>query len=96
MLLVVNLAWILTPATFGLPDAVAAIKLSFASVAVWWLLFSIPILRRVPEPPPLESTGALRRVSVFRVGFIGAWRTLKELRTYPNAFLLLVAFLLTR
>ena len=51
VLLVLNLAWILQPAWFGLPPGVTATKLSFASVGVWWMLFSIPLLRRVPEPP---------------------------------------------
>ena len=37
-------------ATFGLRDAAQASRLSFASVALWWFLFSIPLLRRVPEP----------------------------------------------
>ena len=39
IVLTINLLWIMMPATFGIPDAVAAIKLSFVSVAVWWLLF---------------------------------------------------------
>ncbi|MBI4265854.1 MAG: MFS transporter [Acidobacteria bacterium] len=96
ILLVVNLAWILSPTTFGLPDAVAAIKLSFVSVGVWWLLFSIPLLRRVPEPPALREAGHLEaaQASPVRIAFAGAWRTLRELRRYPNAFLLLIAFLL--
>ena len=93
ILLLVNLAWILMPATFGLPDAVAAIKLSFVSVGVWWLLFSLPLLRRVPEPPPAEPVAAAR-ANAMTLAFAGAWRTLRELRGYPNAFLLLVAFLL--
>jgi len=94
VLLVINLAWILMPATFGMPDVVAAIKLSFVSVGLWWLLFSIPLFRRVPEPPPARldeplETGALRQP------FVQAWRTLDELRRrYPQAFLMLVAFLL--
>jgi len=94
VLLVVNLAWILTPATFGLPDAVAAIKLSFVSVGVWWLLFSLPLLRRVPEPPAATPRHGERQRSTVRMAFVGAWTTLRELRRYPNAFLLLVAFLL--
>ncbi len=57
IVLLVNLAWILSPATFGLPDTVAAIKLSFVSVAVWWLVFSLPLLRRVPEPPASPRGG---------------------------------------
>ncbi|HET9362288.1 MAG TPA: MFS transporter, partial [Vicinamibacterales bacterium] len=50
LLLLANLAWILSPATFGLPNTLAAIKLSFVSVAIWWLAFTIPLLRRVREP----------------------------------------------
>jgi UMF1 family MFS transporter len=92
VLLIVNLAWILSPSTFGLSDAVAAIKLSFVSVGIWWLLFTIPILRRVAEPP--ATPGHARSENIVRVAFAGAWATLRELRQYPNAFLMLIAFLL--
>jgi UMF1 family MFS transporter len=94
ILLLLNLAWVLSPATFGLPDTVAAIKLSFISVGVWWLLFSIPILRRVAEPPAVAQSEATRQAGLIRIAFAGAWRALHELRGYPNAFLLLIAFLL--
>ena len=94
VLLVVNLAWILSPATFGLPDTVAAIKLSFISVGVWWLLFSIPLFRRVPEPPAAALSSFAARGGLVHLAFAGAWNTLREIRGYPNAFLLLVAFLL--
>jgi len=93
VLLLVNLAWILSPQTFGLADTVAATKLSFLSVAVWWLLFSIPIFRRVPEPPPTVERG-----SAGSQGLTAAIRhardTFHELRRYRNAFLMLIAFLL--
>jgi MFS transporter, UMF1 family len=93
IVLLINLAWILSPATFGLPDTVAAIKLSFVSVAVWWLIFSIPLLRRVPEPPPVRE--AVARVGgAVGLAFGSAWRTFHELRGYRQAFLMLVAFLL--
>jgi UMF1 family MFS transporter len=92
LLLVINLAWILSPQTFGLRDAAAATKLSFLSVAAWWLLFSIPLFRKVPEPPAIP--GITPAGGVVTVGFRLAWRTLRELRAYPNALLMLVAFLL--
>jgi len=57
LLLALNLAWILAPGTFGLSGKVDAIRLSFVSVAVWWLLFSIPLLRRVPEPRAVRDRG---------------------------------------
>jgi MFS transporter, UMF1 family len=92
VLLIVNLVWILSPRTFGLPDAAAATKLSFLSVAVWWLIFSIPLFRHVPEPPAIATNSGGPNVMV--AGFRLAWRALRELRSYPNAFLMLVAFLL--
>ena len=95
VLLLVNLAWILTPTTFGLPDTVAAIKLSFVSVGVWWLLFSIPLFRRVREPAAVLRAGvAGRRGNPVLAAVLQVRETLRELRGYRNAFLLLVAFLL--
>jgi UMF1 family MFS transporter len=94
VLLVVNLLWILMPERFGIPDTIAAIKLSFLSVAVWWLVFSIPLFRTVPEPPrTLESdeTGAENAV---RAGLVRVVEAFHELRGYRQAFLMLVAFLL--
>ena len=90
ILLIVNLLWILMPASFGLPNTVAAIKLSFVSVAVWWLVFSIPLFRRVNEPRALLAAGS----RPIRDAFRSAWRTFGELRAYRQAFLMLIAFLL--
>ena len=59
VLLAINLAWIQQPAWFGFPDAGAATRAAFVSVAVWWALFSIPLLRRVPEPR--RRSGGRRR-----------------------------------
>jgi UMF1 family MFS transporter len=91
VLLLVNLAWIMSPQTFGLADTVAATKLSFVSVAVWWLLFSIPIFRRVPEPPALAGDAGPPGLAA---SIRHALDTFQELRQYRNAFLMLVAFLL--
>ena len=40
----------LNPQRFGIPDGSTAARLSLLSVAVWWVLFSIPLFRQVPEP----------------------------------------------
>ena len=37
----------------------AAARLAFLSVAVWWLVFSIPLFRRVPEPAPAGGRRAM-------------------------------------
>jgi UMF1 family MFS transporter len=94
VLLLVNLAWILSPGTFGLPDTVAAIKLSFVSVAFWWLIFSIPLMRSVPEPPRALESDETGTENSMRAALVRVWETFHELRGYRQAFLMLVAFLL--
>ena len=94
VVLLLNLAWIMSPQTFGIPDATTGTKLSFVSVAVWWLLFSIPLFRRVPEPPAALEADETGREGAFRAAFTRAGETFRELRGYRNAFLMLVAFLL--
>ena len=94
IVLIINLLWIMMPATFGIADTVSAIKLSFVSVAVWWLLFSLPLFKWVPEPPrklEADETGAENPV---RAGFARLFETFHELRGYRQAFLMLIAFLL--
>ena len=91
LLLVVQLLWILRPAAFGLPDAGAASRLALASVAVWWVVFSLPLLRRVPEPP---ATGGLPDSGSIGHPLRGLARTLRALRGHRQAFLLLAAVLI--
>jgi UMF1 family MFS transporter len=92
ILLACNVAWIISPETFGLRDAGAASRLSFLSVAVWWVAFSFPLFRTVREPRLRirDATASGRRL--VRVAFGGLVGTLRELRAYKQAFLLLIAF----
>jgi MFS transporter, UMF1 family len=93
VLLALNLVWIVRPGVFGLPDASAASRLSFLSVAVWWVVFSLPLFRTVREPPLRIRDGAPSGRRLFRVAFCGLVQTLRDLRAYRQAFLLLVAFI---
>lgn len=94
VLLALNLAWILSPATFGLHDASQATRLAFVSVAVWWAAFSIPLFRRVPEPTLRAGRGAHTRGQLVRVSLRGLAHTIRDLRRYRHALLLLVAFVI--
>ena len=91
ILMAANLAMIQRPAWFGLADSAAAMRISFLSVAVWWLVFSLPLFRRVAEPPHRPAAGP--SASVVAVGFRRLGETFRELRGYRQAFLMLVAFL---
>ncbi len=92
LLLVVNVLMILYPSAFGIPDAGSAVRLTFLTVAVWWAVFSIPLLRHVPEPPAIGSP--VRGMELLAEGLREVSRTLVRLRRYRQLFLFLLAFLI--
>ncbi|MEZ4815362.1 MAG: MFS transporter [Bdellovibrionota bacterium] len=49
ILFAINLLMYQKPELFGLADGAAAIKASFASVGVWWLIFTLPLMLSVHE-----------------------------------------------
>ena len=66
ILLAINIVMIqLLPGTWGA-------RLSFLSVAIWWGIFTIPLLRRVPEPP--SSTNAIEREKTSLKPVSNAWQ----------------------
>lgn len=54
LLLAFDVLLIVEPQRFGLAGPIAAIRWSFLSVAVWWLLFSLPLWLGVRERTPRE------------------------------------------
>ncbi len=87
LLLAVNVVMIqLLPGTWG-P------RLSFLSVAIWWAIFSIPVLTRVPEPP--AATAALISFrDVVATSFRRIRDTFRDIRQYSELFKYLIAFLI--
>lgn len=55
VLFLINVVMTLKPEWFGLADKVAAVRWSFATVGVWWFVFSIPMFMNVPEPSPPDE-----------------------------------------
>lgn len=94
VLLAVNLLMIQQPAWFGIADAGVATRLSFVTVGVWWLLFTIPLLRTVREPVITRPSGATSIGGEIRAAFRQLRATFLELRRYRQAVLMLVAFFL--
>jgi UMF1 family MFS transporter len=93
LLLALNMAMIGNPQRFGIPDAGVASRLSLLSVAVWWVLFSIPLFRQVPEPARrLEATESGDDNAV-RIAARRLAGTFRELRVHKDAGILLLAFL---
>lgn len=59
VLFLLNVIMYLKPEIFGFKSGVEGVQYSFISVAIWWALFSIPLLRNVPEPMALRNTAPL-------------------------------------
>ena len=57
-------------------------------------MFSLPLFRRVPEPPRTLEADETADENPIRAAFVRVWETFHELRGYRHAFLMLVAFLL--
>ncbi len=91
LLFAVNVAMTLSPATFGLTGAAEAVRLSFLTVAAWWLVFSIPLFRHVPEPPRIDSS-ASASASATATGLRSLAKTLREYRAHRMAGLFLLAY----
>jgi UMF1 family MFS transporter len=102
VLLAFNLAWIQRPDWFGLPygpglspsQATLPVRVAFVSVALWWVLFSIPLFRRVPEPPAVIEPDERPGSNPLATAFTRLAETFRELRSFRNAFLMLLAFLI--
>jgi MFS transporter, UMF1 family len=88
LLFAVNVVMVLQPAWFGLADQGEAVRYAFLMVAVWWAVFTVPLLLFVPANP---ARG--RRPDAGLVTGFGELReTWSLLRSLRMAFLFLVAY----
>jgi len=76
LLFLVNVVMVLNPALFHIRDADQAVRLSFLSVALWWVVFTIPLQLWVREPKAPSSAGFARAASG-AINELG--RTIREL-----------------
>ena len=100
LLLAVALLIIQKPGLVGLPhgdgltplQATLPVRLSFLAVAAWWIAFAIPVLRAVAEPPRVLEPDEASRTAPIRASITRLGTTLRELRDYKQAFLMMLAF----
>ena len=90
LLLVINALWLYRPEWFGPLDREFALRASFVSVAVWWLVFALPLFRNIAEPGGREGASVSARVVID--GWHRLRRTLKQIRHYRQLALFLAAF----
>jgi len=78
LLLVFNLAMVLNPSWFGIPDDKTAVLLAFVTVGIWWLVFGYIAFSRLPADVRKKSAGL---ADVSRKGwreFTSVWKRVKS------------------
>jgi UMF1 family MFS transporter len=89
LLFAMNIVMTLKPASFGLADAGEAVRISFLNVAIWWAIFSIPIMIFVREPATAHRKSGWAMVGA---GFRQLGRTFGEIRKLRVVFLFLIGY----
>lgn len=69
-----------------------AVRVSLCSAGVWWLIFAIyPLVRLRNRPPQRFLPGGHNMIAS---GFTQLYRTIKEMRGYPQTLTFLIAYLI--
>ena len=89
LLFLINVLMYLQPHYFGIADGATAIRLSFISVAVWWAIFSIPLILFVKEPTIHDPIGIF---SSIKEGWSQLVSTLSKIREFKVVVTFLMAY----
>lgn len=88
LLFTLNVLMYLKPGLFGLPDGATAVRVSFVTVALWWGLFTIPLIKWVPELKRQLPAGS----NLVVAGFRQFGNTFSKIRHLKVLFLFLLAY----
>jgi len=89
ILFALNVWMVQDPSVFGLASSIEAIKISFLSVALWWMLFSLPLMFFVKEKRPVNDK---RTVEIISEGYFRLVKTIKKIRYFKQLVLFLIAY----
>lgn len=90
ILFLVNVFMYLKPEFFGFRDGVQAVQASFISVGVWWIIFSFPLAKNIPEPPAFKNTDSIFQLTKLSVAAFR--KTVATLKNDRNILYFLLAY----
>ena len=91
ILFLFNVIMYLNPEWFGLSGPADAVLWSFMSVAIWWLIFSIPLLLGVKE---IEDSRVDKNKNVVGTAFSNLLSTARSVGNYRKVVIFLLAYFL--
>jgi UMF1 family MFS transporter len=91
LLFLLNVAMYLYPQWFGLSGPADAVLWSFLSVAIWWFIFSMPLLLYMKESNELVEQ---ENNNIVTKAFTNLLNTAKSVRNYKKVVIFLLAYFL--
>ena len=89
-LLALNTALFMFSDKIGI-DSSLAVRIAFLSVGIWWMVFSIPLIRNISEPPATPLAHGSRNNALLD-SFTRLANTVKAAARYREMFKMLIAF----
>ena len=86
ILFAASIALVKNHAAFGLATETQAVHIAFLAAAIWWLLFTLPLLFLVHEPSKDQPPTAMR-TSLVQLG-----KTIREMASNRSLLLFLIAY----
>ena len=92
ILFLINVIMFLYPNQFGLENQIEAVLWSFVSVAVWWLIFSLPLYLNVKEP--IQNPNKKQINTIIDDAFGNLLNTARSIKKFKSAVIFLLAYFL--
>ncbi|SVA26924.1 uncharacterized protein METZ01_LOCUS79778, partial [marine metagenome] len=92
ILFLINVIMFLYPNQFGLENQIEAVLWSFVSVAVWWLIFSLPLYLNVKEP--IQNLNKKQINTIIADAFGNLLNTARSIKKFKSAVIFLLAYFL--
>ena len=92
LLFLLNVLMFSLPSFFGLNSQIEAVLWSFLSVAIWWSIFTIPLLTGVKEPQVSREGKGFLEISTD--AFKSLYQTARTIKQYKSAVIFLLAYFL--
>ena len=92
LLFLLNVMMFSFPNFFGLNSQVEAVLWSFLSVALWWSIFTLPLLTGIKEPYKSKDNNSF--IDVSKKAFKNLYDTSQSISQYKSAVIFLLAYFL--
>ncbi len=92
LLFLLNVLMFSYPSFFGLSSQIEAVLWSFMSVALWWAIFTIPLLTGVKENKIYKNNSGL--FTIIKIAFQNLYKTGLSIKQYKSAVIFLLAYFL--